>query len=154
MSKQTIEGPQGALQENKLIALKQGRYISKIGRESRRIIVLYQGLDLYRGGRETRKRLVKIIVREREELKQSLKEYQETIYRNLILARLILERRIGVKDIEANLGKRYLSYSIVNTIGGKCYGRFKYNVTTTRRGVKRSQLVNRGTVQDRAGGAI
>ena len=35
------------------------------------------------------------------------------------MVRLTLERRIGVKGIEANLGKRNLSYSIVNTIGGK-----------------------------------
>ena len=41
------------------------------------------------------------------------------MYCNLILARLILERRIGVKGIEANLGKRYLSYSIGNAIGSK-----------------------------------
>jgi len=31
----------------------------------------------------------------------------------------MLERRIGVKGIEANLGKRNLSYGIVNAIGGK-----------------------------------
>jgi hypothetical protein len=31
----------------------------------------------------------------------------------------ILKRCIGVKGIKANLGKRNLSYSIVNTIGGK-----------------------------------
>jgi len=31
----------------------------------------------------------------------------------------MLERYIGVKVIEANLGKRNLSYSIVNVIGGK-----------------------------------
>ena len=36
-----------------------------------------------------------------------------------MLARLILERYIGVKGIKTNLEKRYLSYSIVNTIGGK-----------------------------------
>ena len=88
-------------------------------------MVLYQDLGLYRGGRETRKRLVKIIVRERKELKQSIKEYQETIYYNIILVRLILERRIGVKGIEADLGERYLSYSIVNTIGGKYPGILK-----------------------------
>jgi len=35
------------------------------------------------------------------------------------LARLALERYIGVKSLEANLGKRNLSYSIVNTIGDK-----------------------------------
>ena len=31
----------------------------------------------------------------------------------------MLERYIGVKSIEANLGKKNLSYSIVNVIGGK-----------------------------------
>jgi len=31
----------------------------------------------------------------------------------------MLERYIGVKDIEANLDKRNLSYSMVNAIGGK-----------------------------------
>ena len=35
------------------------------------------------------------------------------------MARLILERYIGVKSIEADAGKRNLSYSIVNTIGDK-----------------------------------
>ena len=82
-------------------------------------MVLYQGPGPYKGGRKTRKRLVKIIVRERKKLKQSIKEYQETIYRNITLARPTLERRIGVKDIEAILGKRNLSYSMVNAIGGK-----------------------------------
>ena len=36
-----------------------------------------------------------------------------------MLVRVILERCIGVKGIEANLEKGYLSRSIVNTIGGK-----------------------------------
>jgi len=31
----------------------------------------------------------------------------------------MLERRIGVKGTEANLGKKNLSYGIVNAIGGK-----------------------------------
>ena len=31
----------------------------------------------------------------------------------------MLKRHIGVKGIESNLGKRILSHSIVNTIGGK-----------------------------------
>ena len=35
------------------------------------------------------------------------------------MVRLILERYIGVKGIKAVLGQRNLSYSIVNTIGGK-----------------------------------
>ena len=114
-----MEGPQGALQENNLITLKQGKYTREIGKESRRRMVQYQGLGLYRGGRETRKRLIKTIVRKRKELKQSIKERQETINRNIILVGLALERRIGVEGIEANLGKSNLSYSMVNTIGGK-----------------------------------
>ena len=114
-----MEGPQGALQESKPISLKQGRYIKEIGGESRRRIVPYQGPGLYRGGRETRKRPAKITARKRKELIQSIKEYQETIYRNIILVRPTLERRIGVKGIEASLDKRNLSYSIVNAIGGK-----------------------------------
>ena len=114
-----MEGFQGALQENKPTTLKQGRYIREIGKESRRRIVLYQGLGLYRKGRETYKGLVKIIARERKELKQSIKKRQETIYRNAILVGPMLERCIGVKGTEANLGKRNLSCSIINAIGGK-----------------------------------
>jgi len=37
----------------------------------------------------------------------------------MILVRLTMERRIGVKGIEANLGKRNPSHSIVNAMGGK-----------------------------------
>ena len=114
-----MEGPQGALQENKLTTPKQGRYIREIGKKGRRRMVLLQGPGPYRGGRETCKRPVRIIARERKELKQSIKEYQETIYHNIILVKLTLKRYIGVKDIEAILGKKNLSYSIVNTIGGK-----------------------------------
>ena len=114
-----MEGPQSALQENKLTTPKQGRYIGETGKESRRKIVLLQGPGLYRGGRETRKRLVKTTVREKKELKQSIKERRETIYRNIILVRPTLERRIEVKGIEAILGKRNPSYSIVNAMGGK-----------------------------------
>ena len=36
----------------------------------------------------------------------------------------------------------------------QCYGRFKYNVTTTQRGVGGSQLVNIGKVQNRSSGTI
>ena len=97
-----IEGPQGVLQENKPITPKQGRYIGETGKESRRRIVLLQGPGLYRGGRETYKRLTKTTVRERKELKQSIKEHWETIYCNIILARLTLERYIRVKSIKAN----------------------------------------------------
>ena len=65
-------------------------------------MVLFQGLGLYREGKEIYKKLVKIIVKERKEPKQSIKEYQETIYCNIILARLILERYIKVKNIKVN----------------------------------------------------
>ena len=117
-------------------------------------MVLLQGPGLYRGGREIYKRLVRIIVRERKELKQSIKEYQETIYRDIILVRLILEKYIGVKGIETNLQKRYLSYSIVNTIGSKYLralrrpnkGR-KYNSNTLKNRnnrTKRLALLGRG----------
>ena len=49
-----------------------------------------------------RKRPARTTVRKRKEPKQSMEERRETIYRNIILARLTLERCIGVKDIEAN----------------------------------------------------
>ena len=80
-------------------------------------MALGQGLGLYRGGKETRKSLVKTIVREKKGPKQSIKEYWEAIYCNTILARLTLERRIGVKGTEVNAGKRNQSYSMVNAIG-------------------------------------
>ena len=82
-------------------------------------MVLSQGLSLYKRGKETYKRPVKTIAKEREELKQNIKEYQETIYCNTILVKLILKRYIKVKGTEANLGKRILSCNIVNAIGGK-----------------------------------
>ena len=70
----------------------------------------------------------------------------ETFYYNIILVRLILERYIGVKGIEAGLEERKLSYSIVNTIGGKYLralrrpnkGR-KYNSNTLKNGLLRQQ---------------
>ena len=82
-------------------------------------MVLGQGLGLYRGGKEMCKSLVKIIVKKRKGLKQSIKEHWETIYGNIILVRQILVRCMGVKGVEAVAGKRYLSYSIVNAVGGK-----------------------------------
>ena len=81
-------------------------------------MALNQGPGLYRGGKEIYKSLVKTIVRERKGPKQSIKKDWETIYYNIILARLILKRYIGVKDIKANTGKRNPSYSIVNAMGG------------------------------------
>ncbi len=113
-----------------------------------------QGLGLYRGGKETRKSLVKTIARERKGPKQSIKEYQETIYYIIILARPTLKRRIGVKNIEAVSGKRIPSYSIINTIGGKYLraprrpnkGR-KYNSNTFKdrnHRTKRLALLGRG----------
>ena len=82
-----------------------------------------------------------------------MKERQKTINRNIILVRLTLERRIGVKGIEANLGKRNLSYSMVNAIGGKYLralkwpnkGR-KYNSNTSKNRnnrIKRLALLGR-----------
>ena len=75
-----------------------------------------QGLSLYREGKEIYKNSVKIIVRKRKGLKWNRKEYQKTIYYNIILARLILKRYIKSKGIKANAGKRNLNYSIVITI--------------------------------------
>ena len=48
-----------------------------------------------------------------------MKKYQKTIYCNIILVKLTLERYIGVKGIKANSSKRILNYSIINIIGGK-----------------------------------
>ena len=48
-----------------------------------------------------------------------MKEYWEIVYCNIILVKLTLERYIGVKGIKAKLGKKILSCSIVNIIGGK-----------------------------------
>ena len=79
-------------------------------------MVLGQGLNLYKRGKEIYKSLAKTIVRERKGLKWSRKEYQKTIYRNIILAKLILKRYIRIKSIKANTGKRNSSYSMVNTI--------------------------------------
>ena len=135
-----MEGPQGALQEKELTTPKQGRYIRKTGKESRRRMAQHQGLGLYRGGRETHKRPAKT-VRERKEPKQSIKEYQKTIYCNIILAGLTLERYIGVKGIESNSGKRILSRSIVNTIGGK--------YLRALRGPNKGRKYNSNTLKDR-----
>ena len=65
-------------------------------------MVLLQSPGLYKRGKEICKKSVKTTVREKKELKQSIKERQETIYRNIILARLILKRYIKVKNIKAN----------------------------------------------------
>src|SRR6266581_835947 len=62
--------------------------------------------------------IVRSIVRKRMGLKQNMKEYWETIYYNIILARLTLERYIGGKGVETNAGEGSLSYSLVNAIGG------------------------------------
>jgi hypothetical protein len=78
-----------------------------------------QGPGLYRGGKETHKSPAKTTVKEKKGLKQSIKEYWETSYHNIILARPTLERYIGVKGTEADTGRRNPSYSIVNAMGGK-----------------------------------
>ena len=65
-------------------------------------MVLLQGLGLYRGEKKICKRPAKITVKKRKEPKQSIKEYQETIYYNTILAGPMLERYIEVKNTKAN----------------------------------------------------
>ena len=42
-----------------------------------------------------------------------------------MLVRPTLKRRIKVKGIKTNLGKRILSYNIINTVGGKYLGFLK-----------------------------
>src|SRR6266576_104662 len=81
-------------------------------------MALGEGRGIYRGGDETRKCIVRLIVRKRTGPKQNIKEYWETIYRNTILARLTLERHIGVKGTEANAGEGSPSRSLGNAIGG------------------------------------
>ena len=53
----------------------------------------------------------------------------------------MLERYMGVKGIEADAGKSYLSYSIVNTIGGK-------DLRALRRPNK-GRKYNKNTLKDR-----
>ena len=53
----------------------------------------------------------------------------------------MLERYIGVKDIESNLGKRILSRSIVNAIGGK--------YLRALRGPNKGRKYNSNTLKDR-----
>ena len=50
--------------------------------------------------------------------KQNTKEYWETIYCNITLARLTLERHIGGEGVEANAGEGSPSRSLVNAMGG------------------------------------
>ena len=104
-------------------------------------MALGQGLGLYRGGEETRKYIVRLIVRKRTGLKQNIKKYQETIYRNIILARPTLERYIGAEGAEANIGKGSPSYSLVNAIGGN-------NLRALRRSNK-GRKYNSNTSKDR-----
>ena len=70
-----------------------------------------------------------------------------------MLVKLTLKRRIKVKGIKANLGKRNLSYSIVNIIGGKYLRALrrlnksrKYNSNTPKNRsnrIKKLALLNR-----------
>ena len=46
-----------------------------------------------------------------------MEKHWETICYNIILAKLILEKYMKVKNIKADAGKRSLSYSIVNAMG-------------------------------------
>ena len=83
-----------------------------------------------------------------------MKEHWETIYCNIILARLTLERYIGVKSVEANAGTGILYYSLVNAIGGNNLRALrrpnkgkKYNSNTFKdrnNRFKRLALLNRG----------
>ena len=73
--------------------------------------------------------------------KQKTKEHWETIYRNTTLARLTLERYMGVKGAEANAGKGSLSCSLVNTIGGN-------NLRALKRSNK-GRKYNSNTLKDR-----
>src|SRR6266576_3577725 len=100
-----------------------------------------QGPGLYRGGKETRKYTARLIVRKRTGPKQNTKEHWEAIYRNTTLARLTLERRMGVKGIEANIGKGSPSRSLVNAIGGN-------NLRALRRSNK-GRKYNNNTPKDR-----
>ena len=61
-----------------------------------------QGLGLYKKRREIYKRPARTTVKKKKKLKQSIKKRQETIYYNIILARLTLERYIKVKSIKVN----------------------------------------------------
>ena len=70
-----------------------------------------------------------------------MKEHWEAIYHNIILARLILERCMGVEGAEANAGKRNQSYSMVNIMGD--------NVLRALRRPNKSKKYNSNTFKDR-----
>ena len=59
-------------------------------------MVLSYSLSLYKRRKNIYKSLVKTIVKESKELKWNIKEYQKTIYYNIILVKLILKRYIEV----------------------------------------------------------
>ena len=61
-----MEGPQGALQKNKPITPKQGRYIGETGKESKKRIVLFQGLSLNKKKKEIYKRPAKTTVKKKK----------------------------------------------------------------------------------------
>src|SRR6266700_4640704 len=62
--------------------------------------------------------IVKSIIRKKKGPKQNIKKHWETIYCNIILARPTLKRYMGVKGIEANIGKENLSCNLVNAVRG------------------------------------
>src|SRR6266704_2053755 len=64
------------------------------------------------------KSLIKIITKEKKGPKQNIKKHWETIYCNIILAKPILEKHIGVKNIKTDVSKRNPSCNIVNIIKG------------------------------------
>ena len=51
-----------------------------------------------------------------KEVRVKQKKYQEISYYNITLVRLMLKRYTEDRGIDIKLGKRNLSYSIVNTI--------------------------------------
>src|SRR6266550_709600 len=57
-------------------------------------------------------------IRKKKGPKQRTEKYWETIYCNIILARLMLEKCMGIKNTKANAGKWNLSCNIVNVMGG------------------------------------
>ena len=70
-----------------------------------------------------------------------MKEYWKTIYCNIILAKPMLERYMGVEGAKADAGKRSPSRSMVNAMGGK-YPR-------APRGPNKGRKYNSNTFKDR-----
>ena len=89
-----------------------------------------------------------------QSLKNGLLKYKEWLVvakKQNLWTQLILEAHTQVSMAYLRKNKTY------KNIGNRyyqCYGRFKYNVTTTWRRDGGSQLVNTGTVQDGSSGTM